>query len=115
MRRRIAAVASLATAAALAFAGAGGADVANKRAVDVGDDFFSPDKLSISAGTKLAFNWIGKDDHNVTKKKGPGGGFASATTDARGVNFQKKFKKAGTYKLICTVHDGMKMKVQVGG
>ena len=51
----------------------------------------------------------------MTKKKGPGGGFASATTDTRGVNFQKKFKKAGTYKLICTVHDGMKMKVQVGG
>ena len=51
----------------------------------------------------------------MTKKKGPGGGFASATTDARGVNFQKKFNKAGAYKLICTVHDGMKMKVQVGG
>ena len=51
----------------------------------------------------------------MTKKKGPGGGFASETTDDRGVNFKHKFKKAGTYKLICTVHDGMKMKVKVDG
>ena len=102
MLRRIALVASLATAAA-------------RRSYKRHEARARRGKLSISAGTKLAFNWIGKDDHNVTKKKGPGGGFASATTDARGVNFQKKFKKAGTYKLICTVHDGMKMKVQVGG
>jgi plastocyanin len=110
--RRAALVAALAIAAALLVTSIGSAGA--KRTVDVGDDFFSPDKLSISSGTKVAFNWIGRDEHNVTKKKGPGGGFASDTTDARGVNFQKKFKKAGTYKLICTVHDGMKMKVQVG-
>jgi plastocyanin len=112
MRRRLTLSAALAIVAPLLVAGSGSAGA--KRTVDVGDDFFSPDKLSISKGTKVAFNWIGRDEHNVTKKRGPGGGFASETTDDRGVNFQKKFKKAGTYKLVCTVHDGMKMKVQVG-
>jgi plastocyanin len=72
--------------------------------VKVGDDFFSPDKATISAGS---------GDHNVVKKRGPGGPFASGTTDDPGVNFKKKFKKPGTYKLICSVHDEMKMKLTV--
>ena len=50
----------------------------------------------------------------MTKKQGPGGGFASETTRSNGVHYTKKFKKSGTYKLICTVHDEMKMKVEVG-
>jgi plastocyanin len=29
------------------------------------------------------------------------------------VHYKKKFKKAGTYKLICTVHDDMKVKLKV--
>ena len=39
--------------------------------------------------------------------------FASDTTDAAGVNFTHKFKKAGTYKIICTLHEDMKMKLKV--
>ena len=35
-------------------------------------------------------------------------------TDQRGVQFTHKFKKAGTYKLICTIHEKMKMTVNVG-
>lgn len=114
MRRRLAAtVALLACGAALA--GAASADeMSSKRTVRLGDNFFDPDQLSISSGTKVAFDWIGDKKHNVTKKKGPGGGFASETTRSNGVHYTKKFKKSGTYKLICTVHDEMKMKVEVG-
>jgi plastocyanin len=54
------------------------------------------------------------EDHNVVKKKGPGGDFASETTDAPGVNFKKKFKKTGRYKLICTIHpDEMVLRLRV--
>jgi plastocyanin len=81
--------------------------------VKVDDDFFSPTNLSVSAGTKVSFNWVGNDKHNVVKKSGPGGSFSSTVTDDQGVQFKHKFKKAGTYKLICTVHEGMKMKVKV--
>jgi plastocyanin len=69
----------------------------------------------VAKGTKVKFNWTGNNSHNVTKKRGPGGGFASPTTSSSGINFTKKFKKAGTYKLICTIHpDTMKMKLEVG-
>lgn len=84
------------------------------KTVKVGDNFFSPTKLSISDGTKVAFSWVGDNKHNVTKKSGPGGSFASTTTARNGVQFSHKFKKAGTYKLICTIHEGMKMKVVAG-
>lgn len=81
--------------------------------IKVGDDFFSPDRKTVSAGTKVRFKWVGSDEHNVVKAKGPGGGFESGTTDARGVNFKKKFKKRGNYKIICTIHDEMKLSLKV--
>jgi plastocyanin len=83
--------------------------------VKLADNFFSPDRETVSAGTQVRFTWIGTDRHNVTKKSGPGGSFGSETTDDRGVNFAKKFKKRGKYKLICTIHaqDGMKLKLKV--
>ena len=112
MRRRRALAASLATALAVIVAGAGAADV-SKRTVRLGDNFFDPDKISISSGTKVAFDWIGDKKHDVTKLSGPGGGFASETTSSNGVNFTKKFSKSGKYKLVCSVHDEMKMTVKV--
>lgn len=108
--------AARAGAAALAIALVAGAPsaIAGGKTVEVGDDFFSPKTLSISKGTKVAFKWVGKDEHNIIKKSGPGGDFSSPVTDERGVQFRHKFKKAGTYRLICTIHEEMKMKVNVG-
>jgi plastocyanin len=83
------------------------------KTVKVDDDFYSPDSLSISGGTKVKFNWVGNDKHNVVKKKGPGGSFSSPTTRAQGVQFEHKFSKSGTYKIFCTVHPEMKMKINV--
>lgn len=92
-----------------------GEATAGKKTVKLGDDFFSPAKLSVAKGTLVRFKWIGNNDHNVVKKSGPGGSFASTTTSDPGVNFKKKFKKAGKYKLICTIHaPDMKMTLNVG-
>ena len=110
VRRLSLALALAATALLLTVAGASGRA---SKTVEVGDDFFNPANLSISKGTKVKFNWTGSDKHNVVKKKGPGPGFASGSTDADGVNFTHKFNKAGNYKIICTLHDEMKMKIGV--
>ena len=103
-------LAAVAAAAALVVPSIGGAA---STTVKVGDDFFSPDKKTVSAGTTVKFKWVGQDDHNVVKQRGPGGSFASETTDAPGVNFSKKFKKSGKYKLVCTIHEGMDMVLKV--
>ncbi|HEX6228376.1 MAG TPA: plastocyanin/azurin family copper-binding protein [Solirubrobacterales bacterium] len=91
----------------------GSAGAAPKTTVKLGDNFFSPSTKTVRRGTKVRFRWVGRNPHNVTKARGPGGRFASRTTRARGVNFAKKFKKAGTYSLVCTIHPGMAMTLRV--
>jgi hypothetical protein len=40
--------------------------------------------------------------------------FASERTSEPGVNFKKRFRKRGRYKLICTVHpDEMRLRLRV--
>jgi plastocyanin len=108
-KRTIPALVAIAAVAALP-ATAGAATT-----VKLGDNFFQPAKTTVSKGTKVLFKWVGDRPHNVTKTRGPGGGFASRTTSQRGVNFAKRFKKAGTYRMICTIHpDEMRLKLIVG-
>ncbi len=83
------------------------------KTVKVEDDFYSPTSLTVSPGTKVKFNWVGNHKHNVVKTKGPGGAFSSTATSADGVNFKHKFSKSGTYKIICTIHPEMTMKIKV--
>jgi plastocyanin len=96
------------------FAGFGGSAAAGgSTAIKVGDNFFKPTSKTVSKGTKVKFRWIGHHKHNVIKKRGPGESFASPTTRQRGVNFAKRFKKRGSYKIICTIHDKMKLSLKV--
>jgi plastocyanin len=96
------AIAALALLALPAFGGT--AMAAPKTAVKVGDNFFNPRGKVVRRGTIVRFRWIGNRRHNVAKARGPGGRFKSRTTSRRGVNFAKRFKRRGTYRLICTIH-----------
>ena len=104
------------TVVAVAFAGmlalGGVAGAKGSTTIKLLSETFSPDKKSISAGTKVKFKWVdGK--HNIVKSRGPGGSIDSGVFNTPGVNFTKKFKKPGTYKLICTLHENMKLKLNV--
>ena len=104
------AVVAIATTGVLALSGVAGAK--GSATIKLLSETFSPDKKTISAGTKVKFNWIdGK--HNIVKSSGPGGAIDSGIFNTPGVNYTHKFSKAGTYKLICTVHDNMKVKLKV--
>jgi plastocyanin len=81
--------------------------------VKVGDFFFKPSHKTVRRGTKVRFEWIGNSRHNVVKTKGPGGRFKSRTTSKRGVNFVKRFTQPGTYRLICTIHPWMQIRLKV--
>jgi len=82
--------------------------------VTLGDSFFAPSSKTIARGTTVRFKWIGVKRHNVKKRRGPGAGFKSRTTRARGVNYAKRFTKRGTYRLICTIHpETMRLKLTV--
>lgn len=112
------AIAALAVAALAVAVPAGGSSdqgtavAAGKKRVakvKVGDDFFAPSKLKVRKGTKVKWKWLptNGDLHNVTLVKAPRGvkknKFKSATGSI-GIKFNRKLKKAGKYKFVCTIH-----------
>jgi len=106
--------AALALGAVLALGPA--AEGASKKTVKVGDNFFSPKKMTVKAGTTVTWKWLSDnaDSHDVKLKKGPRGvkKFSSdiAATD---FSYKKKLSKKGSYSLICTLHQEMTQKITV--
>jgi plastocyanin len=86
------------------------------KTVKVADDFYSPKRLTVAKGTTIKWVWSSRnaDSHDVYLKKKPKGvkRFQSAPA-ATSYSFKRKLKKAGTYKLLCTFHEGMTMRIKV--
>lgn len=79
------------------------------RTVKVGDDFFSPTRLSVRRRTVVRWRWTGSEPHNVTVTRGPGK-FRSRTQTSG--SFAHRFTRRGSYTLVCTIH-GFSMKIRV--
>jgi plastocyanin len=105
-------VASLALTALLAFAGTQA--LASTTRVKVGDNYFvhkgKPSTVSVRRGSRLTWRFVGASMHNVTVTSGPQR-FRSGNRK-RGT-FSHTFAKAGTYKIVCTIHANMRMTVRV--
>jgi plastocyanin len=92
-----------------ASAGGGGGTGAGTQ-VTMKDIKFNPGSVTVKPGGKVT--WTNDDSvgHDVTSDTfnsgGPGGIDAGST-------FSHVFKKAGTYKYVCTVHPGMEGTVKV--
>ena len=106
-------ITAIGAALALIVAGTGTATAAPTTTIKLKDNFFVPSEKTVKSGTRVRFKWAGVNPHNVTKASGPGGRFASRSTWRPGVNFAKKFEKVGTYRLVCTLHTGMELKLTV--
>jgi plastocyanin len=84
---------------------------ATKR-VSVGPgESFGPRSLSVARGTTVTFRWTGDEPHNVVVTSGP----VRFHTSVRraGATYSRRFTKAGTYRIVCTLHDGMRMRLTV--
>jgi plastocyanin len=95
---------------------AGGADgrAAATKSVSIRDDSFSPRRVRIASGGKVVWRWKGENDHNVTFRKVPSGAKRprGSTTKSSG-RFARTFKKRGTYRYVCTIHEDLGMKGRV--
>ena len=88
------------------------------KTVRVYDNYFLKDSLSVKRGTVVTWRWPGfqegGDVHEIKLKSGPKGvkKFRSeaASTD---YTFKRKLTVPGRYRIICTLHTEMQMKVQV--
>ena len=47
--------------------------LAATRTVKIKDDFYSPNRLTVTRGTTITWKWVGSNDHNVTLKRAPSG------------------------------------------
>ena len=76
------------------------------------------DTLKVKKGTKVTWRWPGFDQggdvHDVKLRKGPKGvkkfHSEAASTD---YSFKRKLTVPGTYKIVCTLHEEMRMTVKV--
>ena len=106
MKKLVAGGVAVVTAGALAVPA-----LAATKSVQVKDNKFVANSITVSKGTTVKWVWKGKAPHNVKVTKGPAK--FSSTTQVKG-SFSKKLTKKGTYSILCTIHaPGMKMTVKV--
>jgi plastocyanin len=67
---------------------------------------FTTSSLRIKKGDTVRWSWSGSIPHNIS-----GAGFKSKT--AAKVTFSRKFTKAGTYKVVCTLHQALGQKMTI--
>jgi plastocyanin len=108
---------ALAAVAALACAAPAVAGGAKSKTVRVGDNFFAPDEVTVAKGGSVTWKWpsdVAIDVHDVKLKSGPKGvrKFHSEPASS-GYRYKRTFKKAGTYRIVCTLHEEMKMTIRV--
>jgi plastocyanin len=99
-----------------AIAGAAQASEPVKKTVKVRDNFYSPMKLTVPLNSTITWRWptVAGDVHDVYLGKRPTGvkRFHSELA-ASDYSYKRKLKVAGTYKVICTIHEEMTMTVKV--
>ena len=103
MRRLACALVAIGVLAAPASAGT--------RTVAVKDDVYAPTSMTVRKGATVKWVWQGKHKHDVAVARGP---VYFRSSPMRDGTFSKRFRKRGTYRLVCTIHaPEMKMTVVV--
>ena len=93
---------------------AGTALAGPKATITVGNNFLSPSKKTVSAGTKVNFKWVGGETHLIVKRKGPGVEIESRAASSRGVHLARVLGKRGAYRFVCAIHPTeMRLKLTV--
>ena len=108
-------IAVLAGAALISAAPAHGAAA---KTVRVGDNYFTPQSLTVNRGTTITWRWPSYtqagDVHDIKLLSGPTGvkkfHSVAASTD---YSFKRRLTVPGTYRLGCSLHHDMRMTVRV--
>jgi plastocyanin len=110
----------LAGAALLVSAAPAQAAAPKGKTVRIYDNYFLRDDITVKKGATVTWRWPGFDEagdvHDVKLKSGPKGvkkfHSEAAATD---FTFKRRLRVAGRYRIVCTLHDEMKMRIRVRG
>jgi plastocyanin len=88
------------------------------KTVRIYDNYFLPDSIKVAKGATVTWRWPGFDEagdvHDVKLKSGPKGvkkfHSEAASTD---YTFKRRLKVPGKYKIVCTLHEEMRMTIRV--
>jgi plastocyanin len=69
-------------------------------AVNVNDNSFDPNAVTVSTGGQVTWSWAGSNSHNVTWVSG---GFTNSTTKNAGTH-DVTFASVGAFSYYCTIH-----------
>lgn len=83
--------------------------LAGTRTVLVRDNNYSPKTLSVSKGSSVRFRWTGKAPHNVVAS----GPVSFRSSLKREGTYTKRMTRRGTYRILCTIHSEMRMRLTV--
>jgi plastocyanin len=106
-----------AVVAGVALLSAAPAQAATKT-IHIGDNYFTPKTLKVKKGTTVKWAWpsfdMAGDVHDVKLKSAPKHvrKFHSQPASSD-YSFKHKLKVVGTYKIICTLHEDMRMTIRV--
>jgi plastocyanin len=93
---------------------AAGPALSARKTVEVDDNYFvrpgSPPRVKARRGDTVVWVWEGRNPHNVTVRRGPVK-FNSPTK--RSGRYRKRMSRRGTYRIVCTIHAGMRMTLRV--
>ena len=109
--------AACAAAVALLCAAPAGAGGPKPKRVEVADNYYLPDKLTIKQGAKVEWVWpddVAIDVHDVKLKRRPKGvGSSSPSRRRAATSTSARSRSPGTYEIICTLHEEMIMTIKV--
>jgi plastocyanin len=114
---RVTLIAVLVGAALLSAVPAEGAG--KKKTVTIGDNYYAPDTLKVKKGTTVVWRWPsfeqGGDVHDVKLGAGRPKGAKKFQSEAASTDytFKRKLTVPGKYKIVCTLHEEMRMTIRV--
>ena len=88
------------------------------KTVRIYDNYFLKDSLTVKRGAVVTWRWPGFDEagdvHDVKLRSGPKGvkkfHSEAAATD---YTFKRRLRTPGRYRIVCTLHDEMRMRIKV--
>lgn len=101
---------------ALALVPASQAGTTLRKTITIGDNFYSPVRTTVKAGTTVTWKWPDEtgDSHDVKLKSGPTGVRHFHSEEAGSAySFKRKLTVPGTYRIICTLHADMRQTIVV--
>jgi plastocyanin len=75
------------------------------------DNHYSPSSVTVSKNTTVKWTWNGNKKHDVYAVRGPRK--FHSPTKRHGTPYTHKMTVRGTYKILCSQHEGMSMTLKV--